>query len=170
MTDLIEHIDNQIKACIKEARMYGICHIVQGDNEQYPCTLEERSEYKAVPDNRFLVTIYHRLLNGNLDEREDLSFGKNPTRQTNQQIRTVVFIKMSEPLNRIDDIINAIPDIIEDDCYKSINVSKEVTLIRDAAAIWAAEFGDAYADKYQKEFNVYALEYNLEYIKCDVCV
>lgn len=135
----------------------------------YPATIEQEAK-KAVPDDRYLVTTYHRLLNGNIDAREDISFGKRITGQNNQRVRMVVFAKLSEGETKIDDIINAMPDSFEMDDYQFVNVSKNISLIRDRDAVWTTEFSTSYKDKYQKKWNVYAVEYDLQYIKCNVCV
>lgn len=170
MTDLLDYIDLQIKSCIGEARMFGLCHLVEDDSANvYPSTFQERAE-KVSPDNRFLITIYHRLLDGNLDAREDISFGRTMTAQNAQKIRTVVFIKMSEGHSKIDDIVNSLPDSFEVDGYQFANVSKSISLDRNQKAVWEAEYGEAYQDKMIKQFLVYALEYDLQYIKCNACV
>ena len=169
MTDLIEYIDNSIKNCVTEVRQFGLCHLLQGDNETFPATIEANAK-KAVPDDRFLFTTYHRILNGNLEAREDVSFGKTMTAQNNQRMRMVVFVRIDQPETKIDDIINAMPDSFDVTDYEFANVSKNISLQRERDAIWTAEFSTAYKDKYQKKWNVYAVEYDLQYIKCNVCV
>ena len=169
MTDLIDYIDNTIKNCLTEAKQFGLCHLLQGDNETFPATIEANAK-KAVPDDRFLVVTYHRLLNGNLDPREDLSFGTRIVGQNNQRVRMVVFVRLDQGETKIDDIINAMPDNFEVTDYQFCNVSRNIALIRDRDSVWTAEFSQAYKDKYQKKWNVYAVEYDLQYIKCNVCV
>lgn len=168
MTELIAYIDNTIKNCITESRQFGLCHLLEGNKERYPATVE-RNAVKAVPDDRFLISMYHRLLAGSYDPREDVSFGKTITGQNSQKIRTVVFIKMGQSQSRIADVINALPDSFEVDDYEFANVSKNINLIRDRAAIWNEEFSEGYRDKYQMFWHIYALEYDLQYIKCAVC-
>lgn len=169
LVDLIEYIDNSIKNCVTEVRQFGLCHLLQGDNETFPATIESNAK-KATPDDRFLITTYHRILNGNLEAREDVSFGKTMTAQNNQRMRMVVFVRIDQPETKIDDIINAMPDSFDVTDYEFANVSKNISLQREGDAIWTAEFSTAYKDKYQKKWNVYAVEYDLQYIKCNVCV
>jgi hypothetical protein len=168
LTDLINYIDNQIKSCIGEARMFGLCHLLQDDNGVYPATVEQ-NPIAAFPDDRFLISVYHRLLNGAYEESEDFSFGKTRTGLNSQNVRTVVFIKLGEDQSKIDDIVNAFPDVFEMDDYRYISVSRNVSLLRDRDAIWGDEFSETYKDKYQVKFHIYALEWSLNYIKCNVC-
>ncbi len=170
MTELLDYIDDQIASCIDGVNFYGLCHLVEDDNaKNYPATFVQDSE-KVSPDDRYLITIYHRILDGNLDPREEVPFGRTVTVQNAQKIRTVVFIKMSESHSKIDDIVNALPDTFEVSGYSFANVSKNIGLQRDQNAIWEDEFGGAYQDKMIKEFYIYALEYDLQYVKCPVCI
>lgn len=171
MTDLLDYIDDQIQAsCTQDIKFYGLCHLIGDDNANpYPATYEQQSE-KVSPDDRYIITIYHRLLDGNLDPREEVPFGKSVVIQPSQRVRTVVFIKMNQSHSKIDEIVHSLPDTFEVDGYSFANVSKSINLLRDQNAIWEDEFGDAYKDKMIKEFYLYALEYDLQYVKCSICV
>lgn len=168
MTELLDYIDNTIKNCITEVKQFGLCHLLDSDNERYPATLGKQGK-KVTPDDRFKVVMYHRLLAGSPDERPDLSFGKNPVRQNDQRVRSVVFVKLDDD-SRIDDIVNAYPGDFETTNYYFANVSSNMTLIRDRDAIWNEEFSQSYKDRYQLIWNIYAIEFDLQYIKCNVCV
>lgn len=169
MVELIDYIDLQIKDCITGIKQFGLCHLIEGDNEKFPATVEEPA-MKAIPDSRFLLLSYHRLLNGAYEVREDLSFGKKLTPQNRQRVRMVVFIKLNESQNLIDDIFNAMPGSFEVDDYLMPNVTKTAAILRDRQAIWNDEFGAAYKDKFQQVWQIFAIEYDLQYIKCNVCV
>lgn len=175
MKEIIDYIDEQLHECFPEAQAMGICHLIEDDKaEKYPSTLETKA--KAVyPDDRYQILFYHRLLNSSPEASEDFSFGRKKSLLTNQTIRTVVFHKMEyDDLSFIDDFINALPDIFELDQsppeYKMLNIPKEVSLIRDSTAIWEDEYSESYKDKYQKVWNIYAIEYDVQFIKCPVCV
>ncbi len=168
MTELLDYIDCQVKTCVSGIMQFGLCHLLEGDNEKYPATVAKRAK-KAVPDERFNVCTYQRLLNGSYEDREDASFGKSVTVQNTQKVRMVIFVKLVNE-GIIDNIINSLPDSFVVDGYGYSNVGKNITLIRDRAAIWNDEFTDAYRDKYQMIWHIYAIEYDLEYIKCECCV
>jgi hypothetical protein len=175
LREIINYIDCQLQGCFPEAHQKGICHLVEDDSsDRYPSTLFEEAE-KVVPEDRHELTYYYRLLDGSPEPDEDLSFGRKKTIVNSQQVRVVMFIKMDcDSLTIVDDFINALPDTFELDTspaeYKKLTINKEISLIRDSNAIWEDEYSDSYKDKYQKVFNIYALEFSIEYIKCPVCV
>jgi hypothetical protein len=168
LTELIDHIDEQISECIDGITPFGLCHLIEDDNGIYPATVAEESQ-KVTPDDTITILTYHRLLNGQIGEREDLSFGRKKTRQNVQRIRMVVFTELSAPESLIMDIINAMPDTFEISGYEFSNISSTIDLIQDRDAIWQTEYGEAFKMKYQKRYHIYAVEYSLEFIKCPVC-
>lgn len=169
MTELIDYIDSKILECVPNVTPFGLCHLVEDDNNSaIPVTVEEEAE-KVTPDDQYQVITYHRLLNGSFSDREDLSFGKNRTKQNTQRVRMVVIIELSISQTLIDDIINALPDGFEITDYKQCTVSQSVDLIRDRKAIWNEEYGESYRRNYQQRYLIYAVEYTIEYIKCPAC-
>lgn len=175
MRDIIDFIDAQLHECFPEAQGFGICHLIEDDNaEHYPSTLQE-SATAVYPDDRYEILYYHRLLDSDAEPDDDLSFGRKKTVVNNQVVRTVIFIRMKEDdLSFIEDFINALPETFELDdspsVYKKLNVTREVNLIRDSTTVWEEEYSESYKDKFQKVWNIYALEYNIQIAKCPVCV
>jgi hypothetical protein len=168
VTDILEHIDEALLGCLVNAESFGLCHLVEDTNGFYPTGFSSESR-KVFPSSKTLIYFYHRLLNGSFQPVDDLTFGKNRTRENTQVIRTVVFIPIDNAKTDIDDFINALPDHLTIDNYRRVKLSDNVTLIRDSAAVWAAEYAEAYRNKFQKIFQVYAIEYSIEYIKCKSC-
>lgn len=68
-----------------------------------------------------------------------------------------------------EDIANSIPDEFTLTGFEFVNIDKNMTLIKDSDAVWEDEYSEAYRDKYVKRYNIYALEYNLNYLKCKIC-
>ncbi len=172
MKAIIQNIDEAISACTEDVKFYGLCHQLEDDSESvYPATVELDAE-KAVPNDNYNITIYHRLLDSDYAPVDDVPFGRRRFNRGTQRIRTVVFIKMSIDGNHslIEDIINTLPDKTEVDGYDNILISGEISLIRDRSAVWEDEYGEAYKDKYQSVYHVYAFEYDIMYTKCPVCV
>lgn len=177
MTELIDHIEEQIHDCLGDGKYYGLCRLLTDDQGTYPATYASSAgKYtKVTPDDKHRILIYHRLLDGSPTVNEDLSFGRSLLFENNQRVRMVVLVDLSEGETVIDSIINAIPDhITQTDLdsvdYKSVTIDPSMTLIRDRANIWSTEWGNAYADKYQLRYNIYALEYSINYIRCNDCV
>lgn len=171
MVEIIDYIDQQIReSCLDDIAFFGICHLVEDDNENpYPTQYVANSE-KVTPNDKFLITIYHRLLDSPVSPSEEVPFGRKSIPKFSQKVRTVVFIKISEAHSKIEDIINALPDSFEITGYQNLSVSKEISLAKNQTAIWQDEYGEAYKDRMVKKFRVYALEYDVSYIKCNVCV
>lgn len=173
MVDLIDHIDEQISSCIGgKGKFFGLCRQLQDDSGIYPATVAEPSK-KVTPDDKWKILVYHRLLDGTITDSEEFSFGRHPLVHNSQRVRMVVFVAFSEGEAMIDDIVNGMPDKIEienNTDYKISETGPDVTLIRDRNAVWEQELGTSYKDKYQMRFNIYAVEYSIDYIKCSECV
>lgn len=173
MTEIIDFIDSEIFTCLGKGKYYGLCRLVQANNEIYPVTVKEPSKRISV-DDKWNLTWYHRLLENSPEEDEDQTFGRKVAIRNQQQVRTVVIIDLKEGESLIDDFVNGLPDsidetLITEEDYRFIQVMKGISGQR-GDTVWEAEFGEAYKDKYQMRFNIYALEYNIDYIKCQICV
>lgn len=169
MIEIIDHINDSIENCVESVRTYGLCHLIEDDSgEQYPSLISSDS-IKITPNDQYAITIYHRFLNGDYSPNEELTFGRSATAHNSQTLRTVIIFDIDADLSVIDDIINALPDDFELAGYEMVSVSKNINLIRDSNSVWSQEFSDAYKDKYIKRYNVYALEYAVQYVKCKTC-
>lgn len=171
MKEILKNIDEAIGNCTEDVKFYGLCHQLEDDSESvYPATVELDAE-KAVPDDNYEVTIYHRLLDSDYAPIDEVPFGRNRIKRTTQRVRTVVLIKMGiDTDNQILDIINSVPDRTIVEGYDKVLIGTDISLIRDRSAIWEDEYGEAYKDKYQAVYHVYAFEYDIIFTKCPVCV
>ena len=112
MNDIIDYINAQIENCIDDVNLYGLCHLLEDDSEEvYPSIIGSEGE-KIAPDDRYSVTIYHRLLDGDTAPKDEQPFGRKSIKKTTQRVRTVIFIKttVDETEELINDIINALPE------------------------------------------------------------
>lgn len=173
MIDLINDIDETVFTCLGRGKSYGLCRLIEDDKgAMYPVTVSDGPDgnKKVTPEDKWKIVWYHRLINSDVSASEDLSFGRSIHAQVAQRVRTVVVVAISEGQDVINEIISALPDDVENVDYKYIQVGKEISLIVDQKSIWEAEWGNAYKDKHQMRYYLYALEYSIDYIKCDVCV
>lgn len=171
MVDLIHDIDQAIETCVT-GKFYGLARLLKDDKgDVYPAAYPDGAgeHRKITPQDKYKVLVYHRLLDGSPEYSEEFSFGRSLAFQNVQRVRMVVLVAFSEGEMVIDEIINAMPDFIENVDYKTVSVSGSITLIRDRESIWETEWGNAYKDKYQMRYNIYAVEYSVEYIKCEPC-
>lgn len=167
LASIFESINTRLKDCFSNVQAFGICHLVEDDNSIYPST-KKKNGVKVTPDDRYPITIYHRLLNSEFEESEDFSFGRKRTFVSNQNVRTVLIFDL-ESETTAEDIANSIPDEVTLAGFEFVNISKNMTLIKDSDDVWETEYGEAYKDKYVKRYNIYALEYQIQYLKCAVC-
>lgn len=168
MDEIIDQINSSIESCFSGSVLtYGLCHLVQDTNEQYPST-KLKDGVKVTPSDEHDLVVYHRLLNSEFEESEELSFGRKKNFIPNQGIRTVLIFDLEEEFTP-EDIANSLPDEIQMSGFRFVNVSKNMTLNRDSNAVWEDEYSDDYKDKYVKRYNIYALEYQINYSKCAVC-
>lgn len=175
MKDLFCHIDSLIKECFhcEQGKAWGLARLIKDDqgsgDDHYPITYDENPK-KITVDDQFDYAWYHRLLNGSPEPSEEFSFGRRHSTNINQQVRTVLIIEQSQGDDVVTDFINAMPEKVEFTDYKLVEVSKEISLIRDHDQVWVDEWGISYKDKHQMRYFLYALEWTLEYIKCSECV
>lgn len=169
LASIISSINDGIDNCLTAgtSKLYGICHLVDDDNSKYPSTKLKQGE-KVTPDDRYQIIIYHRLLNSEFEHSEEMSFGRTKTIVSNQNIRTVLIFDL-ESETTAEDIANSIPDDIALTGFEFVNIDKNMTLIKDSDSVWEDEYSESYKDKYVKRYNIYALEYRIQYLKCAVC-
>jgi hypothetical protein len=168
LVDLIDHIDEGIAECTG-GHAHGLCRLLKDDKgEFYPARNEDN--LKVTPEDKYDLMWYHRLLDSQPEASEQFSFGRSIAYQVAQRVRMVVVSDIKDGETVIDQIIHSLPDQIVNVDYKSVLVGNSVSLIRDRAAVWEAEWGNSYKDKYQLRYNIYAVEYSIEYIKCEACV
>lgn len=169
LSDIVTSINESITTCLGSgsSRTFGICHLVEDDSSTYPSTKLKNGE-KVTPDDRHEITIYHRLLDAELEHSEEMSFGRTKTIVSNQKIRTVLIFDL-ESETTAEDIANSIPGEVTLTGFEFVNIDKNMTLIKDSDAVWEDEYSEAYRDKYVKRYNIYALEYDLNYLKCKIC-
>lgn len=171
MIDLIKHIDSCLLACAS-GKNYGLCQLVKDDKgEPYPRTVGKEA-VKVTPNDKYKVLTYHRLLNGDFSEDDTYSFGRSRSRLNAQNVRLVVVVEIGLDAKEgvIDKVIEQLPDAFENNSYKYTQVGASVSLIRDSENVWETEWGNADKGKYQMRYNIYAVEYSIDYIKCEECV
>lgn len=167
MTEIIDNINNAFNASAvcKGVHVYGICKLVTKTDQPHPIDISDNKQIS--PDDKVEGQIYHRLLNDSpiTDDLEN-SFGSKIQKRHSQQIRTVVLVKKLKGENWIDTLINLIPRNIDGITnYKLIDIGS-ISKNTDQDAIFNTEFGNSGYEKHRMTYLIYALEYNLEYIRC----
>lgn len=180
MREIIDQLDKSISCCLT-GKAFGLCRqLIDDKGEVYPATYADRLNKfeKVTPDDRFKIMWFHRLENSSLSDSESYSFGRTFTKMNGTTIRTILLSEFSKQEDALNSMLEAMIGFMSPATtakqlfpdYRFIEFGDSINVSRDRTAIWNAEFGNAYRDKYQMRYNIYAIEYTIDYIKCHECV
>jgi hypothetical protein len=145
---------------------YGLCELVTKDKQPHPVTYDVTRKQAQIHD-RYDGIFYHRVMSSEAQEDEEMSFGLDIVDRTNVRLRTFIAYKVKLGEKFILDFKNAIPKKIEMEGYKFIHRSTGITINTDHEAVYNQEYGETTPyEKHRTPWNIYALEYNLEFIQC----
>lgn len=166
MTEIIDNINADFTASsiCNGVHIHGICKLVLKGEQPHPVSVLD--DKQVAPNDRYDGIIYHRLGNDAIVDAPDDSFGSVIEKQHSQLIRTVVIIERKKGEGWIDQLINLIPKMISDlTNYKRVDIGN-IAKNTDQDAIFDTEFGESGYEKHRMKYLIYALEYNIEYIRC----
>lgn len=167
MKDICEQIDNTIIANLDVSgiNFYGLAELAKKANQPHPVTIGDRKQI-AIND-RYNGIFYHRLLSSALSQPENLQWGNKAWSLYKSRLRSVLVFRVNKFAEEfIYDFSNAMPDLLTIEGYKSVDVTNDVTIIADQEAVYKTEFGDGDYEKHILTWNIYALEYGVEFLKC----
>jgi hypothetical protein len=154
----------------KGLKAYGYCELVTKDGKPNPVTCVpdaiKRDRIVASIDDKYNGIFYHRLLSSPFIEDEDFSFGKKMSKRYSARIRTVIALKVQLGEEFIFTFVNAIPDRITTLTDFKFVLLSEGSLIADHEAVYIEEYGNNSYEKHRTTWNVFALEYDIEFILC----
>lgn len=167
MEKICNKIDQAILAELPSSgiKAYGFCELVTKSKTQHPVTYDTTRQPAEIRDS-FDAIIYHRLLNSDVAEDEDMSFGLELSDIVSLRFRTFVASKVHMGENFILKVMNAIPKKIDLEGFKFIHRASSVSINADHEAVYVQEYGDNSYEKHRTPWNIYALEYNFEFIEC----
>lgn len=146
-------------------KAYGLCELIQKDGKSNPVTVDRTRQIAQIHD-RYNGIFYHRLLSGSFQDDEEFSFGKQMSRRFTGRIRTFIAYKVQLGEDFIFSFVKAFPDKINTPSgYKFVHLSQG-TLIADHEAVYNQEYGNNSYEKHRTPWNIYALEYDIEFILC----
>lgn len=148
----------------------GLCQLVIKGTQVHPVTVEDNKQV-SISDN-WDVLCYHRL-NGKADypESDEQDFGRSTGRKVIQPMRTVIAHKVKKGEEWIYDFLKGWPESldVEDgeglDLYEFVDITG-MGLEVDQEGIYTVEFGGGDYEKHRIPWNIYAIEYNIEFIRC----
>jgi len=161
-------IDKAIESALPNSglKAYGLCELITKGKQQQPVTVDKTRKPAQIHD-AFLGIFYHRLISGTSAQDPDFSFGVDIVDRVSPRLRTFLAYKVELGENFIFDFMAAIPKRITIAGYKLIQRSTQIDLIADHEAVYNQEYNEGTPyEKHRTTYNIYAIEYNIEYILC----
>lgn len=146
-------------------KFFGLAELILKGEQPHPVTINKR-EQVAITDT-FDAIVYHRVLTIPTDDSEEFSFGISLKKEYNVRLRTVLAFKVDKySENLVFDFANALPQTLEIEGYMMINVGEELSIVVDQKGIYEQEFGANNYEKHATPWNIYAIEHDVQLIKC----
>lgn len=171
MKDICDKLDNILLAALPNdgIRFFGLSQPVSKGDQTHPVTIQD--DLQVSIDQKYDAICFHRL-NGDASfaEDEEESFGRDTGRVRVQPMRTFIAHKKEKGEEWIDTFLNNFPNSL-DIQSNGVNVYDFVDLENgnlrtDQLAIYNQEFGDNSYEKHVIPWNIYALDYDVQFIKC----
>lgn len=165
MTDILTKLDDTLLGIFPNEgiKFFGLCDLVIKSDQVHPVTIEGK-EQVAIND-RWDAIVFHRLGSGTFNPSDEQAFGRKTGKKLSQQVRTVVCVKAKKGEDWIFTFTEAIPETLTVVDYEFINI-EEINLITDQVSVHNTEFGETNYEKHIQTWNIYALEYAIEFDKC----
>jgi hypothetical protein len=146
-------------------KFFGFCELVTRGKQTYPLTINDRKQVSI--DDRFDGIAYHRLTDSGLQQPEEFMWGNRMLSEYRSKMRTLLAFKTDKFSEEfIFDFSNAMPDLIEVSGYKSVDVTNSVSIKTNQESIYKEEFGGGDYEKHIIKWNIYAIEYEVQFVKC----
>ena len=168
MEKICHEIDKAVLAALPHAglKAYGLCELITKGKQRHPVTVDKTRKQAEIHD-AFDGIFYHRFLNANPTEDLEFSFGIDITDRISARLRTFIAYKVKLGEEFIFQFAQAIPKRMTIDGYKLIQRSGQIDLIAYHEGVYNQEYteGTPY-EKHRTTYNIYAIEYNIEFILC----
>jgi hypothetical protein len=172
----LENICNNIDTILLAAfpneslKAYGLCELVFKDSKPNPVSVTPvaNTRVPAQIHDQWNGIFYHRLLNSGYVEDLDHSFGDVLRKRFTIRMRTVVAYKIVLGEEFIFEFVKAFPEKLsttELTDYKFVHLGQG-NLIADHETVFIQEYGNNSYEKHRTPWNIFALEYDIEFIMC----
>ena len=172
MKEICDKLDEVLLTALPNEgiRFFGLSQLVLKEAQPHPVTIQDNKQVSI--DDKYNAICFHRL-NGNasFSESEEQDFGRSTGRKRVQPMRTFIAHKVEKGEEWIDTFLNEIPESldIEDgsglDLYEFVDITN-IVVDTDQVGIYETEFGEGGYEKHRISWNIYALEYDIEFIRC----
>lgn len=165
MTDILTNLDETMLGIFPNEgiKFFGLCQQVKKNDQVHPVTIEEKKQVSII--DRWNAIVFHRLENIGFSEDELQQFGRSSGRKLVQNVRTIVAVKAKKGEDWIYEFTQNIPEKVTLADYEFIDIN-DINITIDQEAVYNAEFGENSYEKHIQDWNIYALEYGIEFLKC----
>jgi len=167
LTDICENIDASIVNTLPcpGIKFFGLAELAIKSNQPHPVTINDRKQI-AIND-RYDGIAYYRLLSSAAPQPAEWQWGNKLNNIFKSRIRNILVFKVNKLAEEfIYDYVNAIPNWLDLQGYKLVDVENNVSIIADQEAVYKTEFGTGDYEKHILTWNIYAIEYDIDFIKC----
>lgn len=168
MKDICDQIDIYIKSKINlpGIKLYGFSQQIFKDKQPYPTTIPN-NEMAAINDKFDGISYYRLLTTTPINQPVDFQWGNNLNNVFRSKIRNIVAFKTKKFDEQfIYDYNNAIPNWLDLTGYKLVDIQNNGNINNDQLAIKNQEYGTNGDEKHWIPWNIYAIEYDIDFIKC----
>lgn len=181
MIDIVEQIDNWTTSQYPEVskKLFGLCDLIKNTTGTPPGeqpmvvriidgVVDRRSGQVALDDKFNLVTWIRK--NGPITpvENEDDQWGIKDRERYSIPLRWVIAHKIQLGETWIIELLRDFPDRFTIDGYDFVFVNKDFSVDTDHESIYETELGKSQYEKHRFDWNLYAIEMDVEYILCPV--
>lgn len=167
MTDICNAIDESIIETLPcpGIKFFGLCEQSIKGKQVHPVTVNDRVQVSL--NDRYDGIAYYRLLSSGDSQPAEYQWGNKQNNVFKSRLRNVIAFKVNKLSEEfVFDFVNAMPETIELTGYKLIDVQNNTNIVVDQKGIYMQEFGDGDYEKHILTWNIYAIEYDVEFIKC----
>lgn len=176
MKDICDHLDRVLLDLFPNdgIKFNGLCQMVSKVDQVHPVTIEDNKQVSI--DDKWDVIMFHRLNGqgnfiGSDGTDEDQGFGRTTRRAFSQPMRTIIAHKVNKGEEWIYDFLEQWPEEINVKDSAGINIYdfvdfEDLNIDTDQESIYINEWGNNSYEKHRIPWNIYALEYNVEFKRC----
>lgn len=174
MKDICDKLDAELLALFPNdgINFAGLCQLVGKGDQPHPVTVEDNKQISI--DDRWDVLLYHRL-NGTAQfvtsDEEEQDFGRSTGRVFSQPMITVIVHKVKKGEEWIYDFLQGWPEDVSVTnangglIYDFVDID-EIALDTEQEEIYSREFGATDYEKHRIPWNIYAVEYSIDFKRC----
>jgi len=176
MIDFVNRIDEYTEDFINDhydlytKKLFGFTELVTKKDQPFPVVINgtsDRSQVQVSLDDRFDIITWVRLPGTiAVEEDEEDQWGIRQHRKQAIGLRWIIAHKVELGEDLILKLIESVPAIFNNMAGYQFVVSEVSSVDADHEAIYATELGATVYEKHRFNWNLYAIELNVEFIVC----